>query len=128
MEIVAMPAKRSVGGIGKLYPHDGDVLIGEVYYSLVGEAQQRPLHGSIVFVGLDVDIPNDERLYRLLLEDGRCIILLLTKSPTARFAPYTFASFSFCFSPPIAASLPAGAKGAETKGTLYEDILNPSSA
>lgn len=84
-----MILNRSLGGIGGLF--DGDALLGEVYYNIrQGQTPNSPVC-SVVFVGNDVELPADNRFYRLYLEDGRYLILKLSRARA--YAPYTCTSF-----------------------------------
>ena len=84
-----MILNRSLGGLGRLY--DGDALLGEVYYNIrEGQTAASPVC-SVVFVGNDVELPADNRSFRLYLEDGRYLVLNLTRNRAD--APYTCTSF-----------------------------------
>src|SRR5689334_1015812 len=80
--------QRSLGGIGKLY-YD-DLLIGEVYYNIRQGKLPAQLLCSVVFVGKDVELPSDSRLYFLFIEDGRYLIVTLHRDRA--LAPYICSS------------------------------------
>jgi hypothetical protein len=81
-----MHLTRSLGGIGKLYRDDA--CLGEVYYNIKPNQRPGQLLCTIVFVGKDLDLPNDNRVYRLYLEDGRYLIVTLRKVRQAHRSPY----------------------------------------
>jgi hypothetical protein len=85
-----MAANRSLGGIGKLY--SDDVLVGEVYYNIRVEPQRGFIVGSIVFVGVEIELPGDDSPYRLILEDGRSMILTIGRSSSAPLAAWSCVS------------------------------------
>jgi hypothetical protein len=82
---MVIPGKRSIGGLGKLY--DDGQLVGNVYYN-IKQDQQRGLLCTVVFLGRDIEIPEDNRHYRLILEDGRYLIVTLRHTRPTAGSPY----------------------------------------
>jgi hypothetical protein len=92
-----MLVNRSLGGIGKLYL--GDTLMGDVYYNIRQDQPPDSLECSVVFVGKEVELPPDLAVgatqengrggcYRLFLEDGRYLIVTVSKKSSLPHAPY----------------------------------------
>lgn len=81
-----MAVNRSLGGIGKFY--DGDHPLGEVYYNINLTQATDKMECSLVFVGSDVDLSHSSHRYRLILEDGRYLIVSITKGRHIPYAPY----------------------------------------
>jgi hypothetical protein len=85
-----MIPNKSLGGIGNLYLDD--TLLGEVYYNIRQDQPPGSILCSMVFVGNDVELPDDKGRYRLLLEDGRYLLVTLYAARPGAYAPYLCAS------------------------------------
>lgn len=81
-----MLMRRSLGGIGALY-RDNE-LLGKVYYNLKQNQSPDVIVCTIVFVGDDVELPNDDQQYRLWLEDGQYLLLTLHRMRDKLPSPY----------------------------------------
>ena len=90
-----MMAMRSLGGIGALYRNNA--LLGKVYYNLKPDQSPGEIVCTLVFVGDDIDLPNDEQRYRLWLEDGQYLIIKLHKMYPTSPSPYVGSSLDGVF-------------------------------
>lgn len=105
-----MFAKRSLGGIGALYrdlSHDesldvsryvgrdvghDDGWVGKIYYNLKPAQPPGIIICTIVLMDNDVELLTDRSRYRVVLDDGRYLIVTLTKVRPVPHSPYV------CFS------------------------------
>ena len=85
-----MAVNRSLGGIGKLYCDD--LLLGEVYYNIKAEPQHGFTVGSIVSVGMEIELFADSCPYRLILEDGRSMNLTIERNSLLPFSAWSCVS------------------------------------
>ena len=85
-----MDRRRSLGGIGHLY--SDDVLQGDVYYNIQKNQPPGKVMCTLVFVGRDIELAGGTTRYRLVLEDGSYLFIVLLGTRAAPNLPYTFVS------------------------------------